>query len=85
MPDSVSTIEASAFAGCMGVTIFDFTAFDAAGVPTLANINAFSLTSDSKKIVVRDSAYDAFMASNNWDTDGTNYKIKSCITKQSEA
>lgn len=55
------------------------------GVPTLANTNAFSLTSDSKKIVVRDSAYDAFRASNNWGTDETNYKIKSCITKQSEA
>jgi hypothetical protein len=55
------------------------------GVPTLANTNAFSMTSDSKKIVVRDSAYDAFRASNNWNVDDTNYKIKSCITKQSEA
>ena len=48
------------------------------GVPTLTNVNSFSSTNDTYKIVVPDSLYDTWIAATNWAS------IASHIMKQSD-
>ena len=64
------------FNGCTSLELVDMTG--SIGVPTLSNVNNFSNTNDTYKIVVPDSLYNTWIASTNWAS------IASHIMKQSD-
>ena len=64
------------FNGCTSLELVDMTG--SIGVPTLSNVNNFSSTNDTYKIVVPDSLYDTWIAATNWAS------IASHIMKQSD-
>ena len=64
-----------AFNGCTSLEIVDFS--EATAVPTLSNINAFSNTNDTYRILVPPALYDSWIAANNW----SNASIKPHIEK----
>jgi hypothetical protein len=81
IPSGVTSIASSTFANCYSIRVYDFS--NHASVPSLANVNAFSNTSTTKKIVVPDSLYGTWKAASNWSS--TTNKIVNCIVKASEA
>ena len=64
------------FNGCTSLELVDMTG--STGVPTLENVNNFSNTNDTYKIVVPDSLYDTWIAATNWAS------IASHIMKQTD-
>ena len=64
------------FNGCTSLELVDMTG--STGVPQLENVNNFSSTNDTYKIVVPDSLYDTWIAATNWAS------IASHIMKQSD-
>ena len=62
-PSTITSIGQYAFSNANNRTLYDFSL--AASIPTLANSNAFSGASDYK-IVVPDSLYTDWIATNNW-------------------
>ena len=66
----------SMFNGCTSLELVDVTG--STGVPQLENVNNFSDTNDTYKIVVPDSLYDTWIAATNWAS------IASHIMKQSD-
>ena len=64
------------FQGCTSLELVDMTG--STGVPQLANVNNFSNTNDTYKIVVPDYLYDTWIAATNWAS------IASHIMKQSD-
>ena len=76
----ITSIGANAFSSCSKCLLFDFR--KATKVPTLSNVNAFYGTSSSKKIVVPDSLYDAWITATNWSS--TSYNIVTSIIKASD-
>lgn len=54
----------NAFTGCTSLKAVIFK--DAVAVPTLTNVNAFSNTNDTYKIVVPNRLYDTWRTSGNW-------------------
>ena len=64
------------FNGCTSLELVDMTG--STGVPTLSNVNNFSNTNDTYKVVVPDSLYDTWIAATNWAS------ISSHIMKQSD-
>ena len=64
------------FNGCTSLELVDMTG--SIGVPTLLNVNNFSNTNDTYKIVVPDSLYDTWINATNWAS------IASHIMKQSD-
>ena len=76
IPNNVTSIGSKAFSNCSSVAFYDFRTH--ISVPTLLNINAFSIISYDCKIVVPDALYDEWIAATNWST----YII--IIIKQSE-
>ena len=77
-PSGLTSIAAGAFNSAVSCKIFDFSGCTA--VPTLSNTNAFSITPDTKYIVVPDSLYDTWKAANNWNSS-TNNIVSSIIKK----
>lgn len=63
-PSTLTSIAASAFAQCWGIQEFDFTA--CTSIPALLNGNAFSQTSENKRILVRDNLYNTWATAANW-------------------
>ena len=66
----------SMFDGCTSLELVDMTG--STDVPQLENVNNFSKTNDTYKIVVPDSLYDTWIAATNWAS------IASHIMKQSD-
>ena len=66
----------SMFYGCTSLELVDMTG--STGVPQLSNVNNFSNTNSTYKIVVPDSLYDTWIAATNW------VSIASHIMKQSD-
>ena len=64
------------FNGCTSLELVDMTG--STGVPQLSNVNNFSDTNDTYKIVVPDSLYDEWIAATNWASIATH------IMKQSD-
>ena len=64
------------FNGCTSLELVDMTG--STGVPTLSNVNNFSNTNETYKIVVPDSIYDKWIVATNWAS------IASHIMKQSD-
>ena len=64
------------FNGCTSLELVDMTG--STRVPTLSNVNNFSNTNDTYKIVVPDSLYNTWIAATNWAS------IASHIMKQSD-
>ena len=64
------------FGGCTSLELVDMTG--STGVPNLSNVNNFSNTNDTYKIVVPDSLYNTWIAATNWAS------IASHIMKQSD-
>ena len=64
------------FNGCTSLELVDMTG--STGVPTLSNVNNFSNTNDTYKIVVPDALYDKWIVATNWAS------IASHIMKQSD-
>lgn len=65
-PSPVTSIGANAFASCVAMDYYDFTACTA--IPTLANANAFTSIPDDCKIRVPASLVDDWKAATNWAT-----------------
>ena len=63
------------FAGCTSLELVDMTG--SIGVPTLSNVNNFSNTNDTYKIVVPDSLYDTWIAATNWASIASHIMKKS--------
>ena len=59
----------SMFGGCTSLELVDMTG--STGVPQLSNVNNFSNTNDTYKIVVPDSLYDTWIAATNWASIAT--------------
>jgi len=68
----------NAFNGCTALEVVDFS--QATAVPALANVNAFSNTNSTYKIVVPDALYATWIATTNW----SNASIKPHIVKASD-
>ena len=64
------------FNGCTSLELVDMTGSN--GVPTLSNVNNFSNTNNTYKVVVPDSLYDTWIVATNWAS------IASHIMKQSD-
>ena len=63
------------FNGCTSLELVDMTG--STGVPTLSNVNNFSNTNDTYKIVVPDSLYDTWIAATNWASIASHIMKKS--------
>ena len=63
------------FYGCTSLELVDMTG--STGVPTLSNVNNFSNTNDTYKIVVPDSLYDTWIAATNWASIASHIMKKS--------
>ena len=63
------------FAECTSLELVDMTG--SIGVPTLSNVNNFSNTNDTYKIVVPDSLYDTWIAATNWSSIASHIMKKS--------
>lgn len=74
-PSTITSIEASAFAYCYAMRRYDFT--KCAGVPTLANANAFGSMPTNCIIVVPDSLLSEWRAATNWNTISAQIKGES--------
>ena len=77
----VTNINQQAFLSCISCTIFDFR--KSTSIPTLQNVNAFQNTPSNKEIIVPDSLYDSWKATNNWNSSTNN--IVNCIVKASQS
>lgn len=66
IPNSVTSIDNSAFQNCYGVRYYDFTRHTT--VPTLSNTNAFNGISADCEIRVPAALVDAWKAATNWST-----------------
>jgi hypothetical protein len=64
--------------GCTALEVVDFS--EATAVPVLSNVNAFTNTNSTYKIVVPDSLYSSWIAATNW----SNANIQPHIIKASE-
>ena len=78
--NGITAIGNTAFNNCSRCMLFDFR--QATSVPTLNNINVFSGTSASKKIVVPDALYNDWIAASNWSS--TTNGIVDAITRASD-
>ena len=65
----------SMFNGCTSLELVDMTG--SSGVPQLSNVNNFSNTNDTYKIVVPDSLYDKWIAATNWASIASHIMKKS--------
>ena len=63
------------FSGCTSLELVDMTG--STGVPTLSNVNSFSSTNDTYKIVVPDSLYDTWIITTNWASIASHIMKKS--------
>ena len=63
------------FYGCTSLELVDMTG--SIGVPTLSNVNNFSSTNDTYKIVVPDSLYDTWINATNWASIASHIMKKS--------
>ena len=63
------------FNGCTSLELVDMTG--SIGVPTLSNVNNFSNTNDTYKIVVPDSLYDTWIVTTNWASIASHIMKKS--------
>ena len=63
------------FNGCTSLELVDMTG--STGVPTLSNVNNFSNTNDTYKIVVPDSLYNTWIAATNWASIASHIMKKS--------
>ena len=63
------------FTGCTSLELVDMSG--AGGIPQLSDINCFSRTNDTYKIVVPDSLYDEWIVATNWsDASIVNHIMK---------
>ena len=65
----------SMFNGCTSLELVDMTG--SIGVPTLSNVNNFSNTNNTYKIVVPDSLYDTWITATNWASIASHIMKKS--------
>ena len=63
------------FNGCTSLELVDMTG--STGVPQLSDVNNFSNTNDTYKIVVPDSLYDTWIAATNWASIASHIMKKS--------
>lgn len=79
---NVSTVPLRCFDGCSSLEVVDFRGRTLNTVPALANVSAFQNTPTTRKIVVPDSLYSAWIAAANWKS--TTYNIRDSIVRASD-